>query len=499
MDALLRLAEVEKQRMEEEVQPSLFPREEPVDLVLRARKQREQDKPLPVKDLRKLKEVQRLTMGFHEVFGAMYTQMGFDKVFGSRKKMAARLCRQAVLMRLAKPGGSKRKHCRALSRDHGIEVHVDKFYRMMDALDEDCIARLQSIVSDEVLGLMGGALDVLFFDATTLSFASEKEDALRRFSKDGKPHRVQVVLALLQTKQGLPVGYELYPGNTADVSTLEAAIVSLRARIKIERVIFVADSGMLSNMALLTKRGFDYVVAARLRKLPKFEALLENRAWMDAGSDARITEVGLQGRRLVLRHSGKKAAKDAHDRDKAIERLTKRLAAGIKGKGRSGRFIKVNQDALSLDEAAIARDKVFDGLHGVWTSLSAEHLPARHVYRHYRELWRIEEGFRVMKHTMAIRPIFHWTEHRVRAPIAICFVAFALLRILRHKHNSMHGGHEPQSEERILSELRRVETSVICDQATGKKYLLASTGTPEQRSLYAAAGQKLAQRTVLLS
>ena len=104
-----------------------------------------------------------------------------------------------------------------------------------------------------------------------------------------------------------------------------------------------------------------------------------------------------------------------------------------------------------------------------------------------------------MKPTMAIRPIFHWTEHRVRAPIAICIVAFVLLRILRHKHNSMHGGHEPQSEERILSELRRVETSVICDQATGKKYLLASTGTPEQRSLYAAAGQKLAQRTVLLS
>ena len=199
-------------------------------------------------------------------------------------------------------------------------------------------------------------------------------------------------------------------------------------------------------MALLTKRGFDYVVAARLRKLPKFEALLENRAWMDAGSDARITEVGLQGRRLVLRHSGKKAAKDAHDRDKAIERLTKRLAAGIKGKGRSGRFIKVNQDALSLDEAAIARDKVFDGLHGVWTSLSAEHLPARHVYRHYRELWRIEEGFRVMKHTMAIRPIFHWTEHRVRAPIAICFVAFVLLRILRHKHNSMHGGMSPKAK-----------------------------------------------------
>ena len=230
-------------------------------------------------------------------------------------------------------------------------------------------------------------------------------------------------------------------------------------------------------MALLAKRGFDSGATAEAT---------------EGGSDARITEVGLQGRRLVLRHSGKKATKDAHDREQAIERRTKRLAAGIKRKGRSGRC---NQDALSLDEAAIARDKIFDGLHGV--CLSAEHPPARPVYRHYRELWRIEEGFRVMKHAMAIRPIFHWTEHRVRAPIAICFVAFALLRLLRHKHNSMHGGQEPLSEERMLCVARRPPSSATRPRVRGTSS--PPKGTPEQRSLCAAAGQKLAQRTVLLS
>ena len=93
--ALLRLAEVEKQRREEEVQPRLFPREEPVDLVLKARKQREQDRPLPVNDLRKL------TAPHHGLSRSLWRPVyALDKVFGSRKKMAARLCRQAVLMRL---------------------------------------------------------------------------------------------------------------------------------------------------------------------------------------------------------------------------------------------------------------------------------------------------------------------------------------------------------------------------------------------------------------
>ena len=96
-------------------------------------------------------------------------------------------------------------------------------------------------------------------------------DELRKkgYSKDGKHNRVQVVLALMQTRDGLPVGYELFEGNTADVKTLEPAIASLKARFALDRVVFVADAGMLSadNVALLQSMGHDYVVAARLRSM----------------------------------------------------------------------------------------------------------------------------------------------------------------------------------------------------------------------------------------
>ncbi len=141
-------------------------------------------------------------------------------------------------------------------------------------------------------------------------------------------------------------------------------------------------------------------------------------------------------------------------RDKAIENVKNQ---GVKGTGRAGRFLHIEQDGVT--EAAIEKGKKFDGLHGVWTSLE-DPSPER-IYQYYGELWRIEEGFRVMKHTMAVRPVFHWKERRVRAHLAICFVAFALLRMLRHRYNARFGGKQRLSEGQILAELSTVETSII--------------------------------------
>ena len=501
LEALVRLAHRAKLRLLEERQPSLFPIEYLAERVQGARHGSQSDQPLPIPDARKLAETKRLTMGFHEVFGALYDRLGFQKVFGARKKMAARLFRQAVLMRLAAPGSSKRACCDKLSRHHGVEVNPDKFYRMMDAVNDDRIARLQSIVSHEVRGLLQERVDVLFFDVTTLFFASDKGDDLRKkgFSKDGKPQKVQVVLALFQSVEGLPIGYELFPGSTTDVRTLKPALKALRERFEIGRVVLVADAGMLSqgNLDLLASQGWDWVVAARLRSLPRrMEAeLFESQDWVAVSEDISVTELQLKGQRLVLRHSKKRAAKDVHERDRIVEKLKRSLRQGIKGSGKRGRFLKVDRDAVELDQDAIDRDACFDGLHGVWTSLDRESHPAQHIYAYYGELWRIEEGFRVLKHTMATRPIYHWTPSRVKAHIAICFVAFALLRLLRYQHNTMHAGQEPLSEARILTELSGAQVSLITDTSTLKQYLLASPATAAQRTLYSVAGLKYPSRT----
>ena len=501
LDNLLKLAQCEMRRIQEERKPTLFPAETEVEKMVAARKRGPQKTPIPIADVQKLDELRRVCLGYHEAIGTLYDQMGFAKVFDSRQVMSRRLFKQSVLLRLAAPGHSKRAHSQKLSREIGVEVQVDKFYRMMDTVTEERIEQLKERVGEETMAMLGGALNVLFFDVTSLSFASEQVDELRRkgFSKDGKPHRVQVVLALVQTQEGLPITYELFPGNTTDVKTLEPVIERLKERFQLNRVIVVADAGLLSeaNLALLKSLGCEYVVAARLRSLNQAQTriITGKQSWKTLSTGRKVCEPKLGGRRLILRYCPKKAARDVHAREKAVEKAKKRLSAGVKGVGKSGRFLKVKPDGVRLNEEAIAQDERFDGLHGVWTSL--EDMNPAQVYAHYGELWRIEEGFRVLKHTMAIRPIFHWVERRVQAHIAICFVAFALLRILRHRYNTRFGAKERLSEARILSELRNIQASVICDRNTDAEYLISSKPTKEGIRLYQAVGEIFQRQTVL--
>ena len=500
LEALVVFAELERRKLEEAEQPSLFPAEHSANVILAAR-QREQSKtPIPIADIRKLEEVKRVCVGFHEVFGALYVRMGLADLFTKRHTMAARLFRQAVLLRLAAPGGSKLAHARQLSKEDGVEVPVHKFYRMMDALTDARIAKLQSLVAREVTDLLGHSLEVIFFDVTTLAFASDRSDPLRKkgYSKDGKHNRVQVVLALMQTAEGLPVGYELFRGNTADVSTLAPAITSLKARYRLDRVVVVADAGMMSeeNVAMLTCEGHDYVVAARLRSMRA-----EHRAkvagpheWTPTSAHRKVAEVRIGNRRLILRYCARRAAKDAHERDQAVAQAKRRLASDVKGSGRRGRYLKVSRNAVTLNQTAIDRDAQLEGLHGVWTSL--EDASMAEVYTRYGALWQIEEGFRVLKHTMAVRPVFHWTEPRVRAHIAICFAAFAMLRILRRLYNTQFGAQMPLSEGKILAELREVEVSVVRDNTTRRHFAIPSAASPVKVRLYKALGLTIQRETV---
>ena len=514
VDALRRLAEKRKRELlaAKIPQPALFPPETLVERTLAARRRRA-DKPLPIADARKLAEEQRMILGFHEVFGAMYDKLELDQLWTPRQRVSERVFRQAVLMRLARPGRSKRAHATDLDREFGVPLPLGKLYRMMDRLTERRIAALEGRVAGAVRGLLDERIEVVFADATTLAFASEVEDDLRRkgYSKDGKPHRVQVVLALLQTEEGLPLGYRVFPGNTADVRTLLPLVEELQQQYRVGRRIVVADAGMAStqNLDALTAAGFDWVLAASLRKLPEGEVrrLRQASGWEPDGTpDAKDREPRLfdhtvgggryRGRRLIVRHCPKKARKDARDRERAVAKARKRLAEGIRGKGRAGRFLTIRQGAVTFNDEAVARDALFDGFHAVLTNLSD---PPATIRAHYAQLWSIEYGFRVLKSTLAVRPVFHWTERRVRAHIAICYLAFALLRIFRWRFRRHHAGHPPPSEETILHELALVQGSLVRDGATSKRYLIPSAASNLQRMLYSTVGLSLPRTTVLVS
>ena len=181
-------------------------------------------------------------------------------------------------------------------------------------------------------------------------------------------------------------------------------------------------------------------------------------------------------------------------RDKAVERAKVRLK-----NARPGKFLTLATGSLRLNREAIQRDAQYDGLHAVWTSLSEAEASDAQVRTHYAELWRIEQGFRVMKHTLKLRPVFHWTERRVRAHILICYTAFALMRLLRYRYLQQHSTQAPLSEDRILEELDRVRVSIVRDHSSRKRFVLPFPPNREQTLLYRTVGLTLRRSTVLLS
>lgn len=516
LDELLRLAELSKAQLQHQRRPALFPPEAIAARAIAARQRKLSRKrpppPCPVKDMLAVTSEGELSLGVHEVFGTLYRQLDFGSLWQPRHRVSARIFRDALWMRLLDPGLSKRRQVLRL-RDHGLDrVRVEQVYRMMDRLDDERVARLCSRVSQHAIGLLGGEVDVVFLDATTLSFASDVPDDLRKkgFSKDGKHQKVQVVLALLQSRDGLPLGYRLFPGDTTDVSTLAPLVEELKKEIRLRRVVVVADSGMASadNFAAMTRLGFDWVVAARLRRLPRTEwaALEAPETWAAHGGgadddeakrlrDHTVARGSMAGQRLVLRYYPKKARKDRADRDAALATAGRRLTKGVKGKGRAARYLRIRKGAVSLDRRKVAEDALFDGLHGVWTSLPD---PPAAVRAHYAGLWRIEHSFRVLKSTLRVRPIFHWTARRVRAHIAICYLAFALLRILRWRFHRQHPTHGGLSEQAIIDALVAVRATLVRDPATNNLFLIPSRITQDQRMLYATVSVPLSRKTVLV-
>ena len=308
--------------------------------ILAADRTDDDDKPIPVSDARALVGEQKWVVGFHEVGLKLMQEFEFERLFPKARRGLWRLFAQMVLMRLAAPGASKRRAVARLRSHFGVNVPLHRVYRMMDNLSDGFIERVQHIAQREARALLGAKCEVLFFDATTLYFEVNNSDGLRKngWSKDGKSQHVQVVLALVQTVEGLPIGYELFPGNTADVSTLLPVVRKLQERFDISRTTLVADSGMLSksNVAALRELNCDYLLAARLGsiaddKLDKLLLQLNNQT-MDADG-CKLLDTEHDGRRLVLSYSPKLASKQRSDRAKMIEKLQKKLGKSGKGVG----------------------------------------------------------------------------------------------------------------------------------------------------------------------
>ena len=446
---------------------------------------------------RDLKEEKRFNEGIFDIFGKVYEDLGFDKLIqGTTKDREWNDILQAsVLARIAEPD-SKRATSRFLDEEFDIRIPVQKIYRMMDLLS-DIEGKIKQTVAQKTLAIFDEEVDVLFFDVTTLYFESIERDELRNFgfSKDCKFNQSQVMLALVTTHEGLPISYQLFPGNTFEGHTLLHMVKELKESFKVSNITLVADRGMFTrdNLNELEKHDVKYIVAAKLKsfaKSKKNEILNADFKPTCVNQEFHwVRDFENEGRRLVVSYSSSRARKDASDRQRLVDRLLKKASPGkeslkigdvISNSG-TKKYLRIKSGSAEIDFNKVESDAHWDGLHGVITNIREDH-PAK-ILERYRGLWQIEEAFRVNKHSLKMRPIYHWSPRRIRSHISLCYLSYA---IVKHSLHRLRKNGLVLSIDEMRHRLRRVQASKIIDKATNNRYVIPSATDQNQLAIYKA-------------
>lgn len=449
--------------------------------------------------LRNIEEIQRVNNGIFDIFGDVYDQIGFDHLIGNTYKDGQwnNILKAMVLSRISNPD-SKRKTAQVLSRDYLLNIPLEKFYRTMDRAVQ-CQEKAQVLVLNETTKIHGGKINVMLFDVTTLYFESTEDDELRKFgfSKDNKFKEVQVVLSLLTTEMGYPVGYKLFAGNMSEGKTLIENINEVKKRFNVKDVSLVADRAMFTeaNLKEMESVGIIYVVACKLKSLDKKkkEMILTDNDFIASVIEEDlhwVKDYTHNERRLVVSYSSKRAERDKKQRERLVERLLKKAKNGkikvgdlIQNNG-SKRFINVNNQKAEMNLQKIADEARWDGLHGIITNDTQE--SSAKLLSRYRQLWRIEEAFRINKKDLKMRPIYHWKKERVEAHILICYMAFALSKFTLERIN--RNSETPIMLKNCIEELSKVESSVVKNLEGPDKnlYVIPARITPVQERIYAS-------------
>ena len=392
------------------------------------------------------------------VFGTLYDRIGYGAIRN-------RMFRNIVICRLFNPG-SKLKTVDYMERYLHVTYSVDQIYRFLDNLcyrkeeeeksndvrkpetaegegeptstspakpkSADFKTRVEDIAYSYTKKMVGDGISVCFYDMTTLYFEAAEEDDLRKcgFSKDGKHSCPQIFLGLLVASGGNPIGYEIYEGNISEGHTMIPLIRKLASRFGFDKPIVVADAGLLSkaNIEELTKDGYQYIIGAR----PKSESdkVKEQILSLDMkyGDVVEIEKDG--GVRIVLSCTERRAKKDAHNRQRGLARLQKKMASGrltkqnINNRGYN-KYLKMEGEmTISINMEKYEADAAWDGIKGYVTNTTLE---KGEVIANYSNLWFIERAFRMNKFDLAVRPIFHRLRNRIEGHICICFTAYTIM------------------------------------------------------------------------
>ncbi len=379
-----------------------------------------------------------------------------------------------VLNRLCDPesklGVSRWKETVYRPEFEGLKLH--HFYRALDFL-ADHKDEIEERLFERIRDLFNLELDLVFWDTTSTYFEGRGAEGLCEygFSKDHRPDRVQVVLGLLMTREGIPIAHEVFPGATADVETFRAVLRELQKRFRIRRVILVADRGMVSRKVLeeIEAMGLEYLVGVRMRRLGAMrEVLSRGGRFREVKGNLRVKEVWYEGRRYLVCFNPEEAERERRVREEMVGKLEEKLkAGGLKGLiGNRGyrKYLKVEGGVVAIDREALKEEARYDGKYVLETNAG---IGAEEAALAYRGLWQVERAFREMKSGLELRPVYHWTERRIRGHIMVCFLAFVLEVVLMRKLRE--AGYEGSYGE-VMADLERLKAVEIA--VDGRRYLV---------------------------
>jgi transposase len=435
----------------------------------------------------------------------LWKRLGLDEFFvqhldgGSPDVLWSRVAAVLAINRLCAPGSelALEQHWYPSTALEDL-LHIEKgkindtrLYRCLDRL-LPLKSKIEQHLKQRYGELFQAEFDVLLYDLTStyVEGAAEENPLMRRgYSRDHRPDCEQLVLALIVNQEGLPFSYEVFDGNRADVTTMEAILRTVERKHGRARRVWIFDRGVVSeeNLVAIRKRGGEYLVGTPRSKLKQFEAELLKDDFEKIRPEVEVKQIRIPGGEetyILCRTVGRKEkerairSRFAVKIEKALRGLEKRIAEGklkdrFKMERNLGRIQASHPQVADLYEMVVKETQ--QGARLIWRQKSEQQqwLEAREgayllrtnlavgsaadLWKKYIQLTEVEAAFRTLKSELAIRPLFHQLEKRVKAHILVAFLGYALLVTLKHLLKRAGSEYAPAKVLKRLSELYSVD------------------------------------------
>jgi transposase len=428
--------------------------------------------------------------------------------------VAARFCEPSSELHIAEDWYRRTALCDLLQLGDQ-EITKDRLYRGLDHLLAHKAA-LEAHLSKRCGELFAVDNEVLLYDVTSTYFEGQAEanpQAKRGYSRDHRGDCKQVLIALVVTFDGFPLGYEVFAGNTHDARTLQTVVATMEARHGMLGRVWITDRGMASaeNLAWLRQTGRRYIIGAPKSELKKFGCdLARAQGWrtVQDGVEVKLTRHPETDETVILCRSADRRSKEKAMHDKfsqrieaALERLAARVARSKKRldpapvNRQIGRILQQNQRAAARFAIVLEPDGCPAGFRirvtcnaafDDWAELSEGAYLLRsnitdwsdqQLWKAYIQLTQAEAAFRIHKDQLKVRPIWHQREDRVQAHILVCFLAFVLWKSLEMWQQRAGLGNSPRT---VLEELARIQShDVVLPTATHGRIRLRCVTQPD--------------------